>query len=209
MYGLGDEPLYVGKSVRLRTRLLSYFRAPRGEKAWELIQETSRIEWDYSPNEYFSLIQEMKLIQRWQPHFNVQHKHRRMYSFVKITREPAPRRSFWWRAGFDSTRPSTAVLWLPTYGSGSTDRANDRAEARPALPCPRHTSKGLCRMPASPRCCGAGAGLSREAPVAAGYPHPRGLGSHRLRRGPRVPPRVSCERVRLRQKARCPCRLAS
>ena len=91
MFGPDDEPLYVGKSVKLRTRLLSYFRAPRGEKPWELIRETARIEWDYIPNEFFALIREMKLIQRWQPRFNVQHKRRRMYAFVKITREPAPR----------------------------------------------------------------------------------------------------------------------
>jgi excinuclease ABC subunit C len=91
MFGPGDEPLYVGKSVRLRTRLLSYFRAPRGEKSWELIRETSRIEWDYIPNEFYALIREMKLIQRWQPRFNVQHKRRRIYAFVKVTREPAPR----------------------------------------------------------------------------------------------------------------------
>ena len=91
MLGPGDELLYVGKSVRLRTRLLSYFRAPRGEKSWDLIQETHRIEWDYIPNEFFALIREMKLIQQWQPRFNVQHRRRRMYAFVKITREPAPR----------------------------------------------------------------------------------------------------------------------
>jgi len=91
MFGPGEEPLYVGKSVRLRTRLLSYFRAPKGEKPWELIRETARIEWDYIPNEFSALIREMKLIQRWQPRFNVQHKHRRIYAFVKVTREPAPR----------------------------------------------------------------------------------------------------------------------
>jgi excinuclease ABC subunit C len=91
MYGPGDETLYVGKSVKLRTRLLSYFRAPRGEKSWELINETARIEWDYIPNEFYALIREMKLIQRWQPRFNVQHKRRRIYAFVKVTREPAPR----------------------------------------------------------------------------------------------------------------------
>ncbi|MDH3205870.1 MAG: UvrB/UvrC motif-containing protein [Gemmatimonadota bacterium] len=91
MFGPGDEPLYVGKSVRLRTRLLSYFRAPRGEKPWELIRDTQRIEWDYIPNEFFALISEMKLIQRWQPRFNVQHKRRRIYAFVKVTREQAPR----------------------------------------------------------------------------------------------------------------------
>ncbi len=91
MLGPDDELLYVGKSVRLRTRLLSYFRAPRGEKPWDLIQETARIEWDYIPNEFFALIREMKLIQQWQPRYNVEHKRRRIYAFVKITREPAPR----------------------------------------------------------------------------------------------------------------------
>lgn len=91
MLGPGDELLYVGKSVRLRTRLLAYFRAPRGEKSWDLLRETERIEWEYVPNEFFALIQEMKAIQRWQPRYNVQHKRRRIYCFVKITREPAPR----------------------------------------------------------------------------------------------------------------------
>jgi excinuclease ABC subunit C len=91
MFGAGDELLYVGKSVHVRTRILSYFRAARGEKAWELIRETARIEWDYIPNEFHALIREMKLIQRWQPRFNVQHKRRRIYTFVKITAEVAPR----------------------------------------------------------------------------------------------------------------------
>ena len=91
MFGPGDELLYVGKSVHVRTRVLSYFRAPRGEKAWELIRETARIEWDYIPNEFYSLIREMKLIQQWQPRFNVQHKRKRIYAFVKVTNEAAPR----------------------------------------------------------------------------------------------------------------------
>ena len=91
MLGPDDELLYVGKSVRLRTRLLSYFRAPPGDKALDLIRETARIEWDYIPNEFFALIREMKLIQQWQPRFNVEHKRRRIYAFVKVTREPAPR----------------------------------------------------------------------------------------------------------------------
>lgn len=91
MYGPGEELLYVGKSVRVRTRLLSYFRAPRGEKAWELIRETARIEWEYIPNEFAALVREMKLIQERQPRFNVQHKRKRIYAFVKVTNEPAPR----------------------------------------------------------------------------------------------------------------------
>ncbi len=91
MFGPGDELLYVGKSIHVRSRVLSYFRAARGEKAWELIREATRIEWDYMPNEFLSLISEMKLIQERQPRFNVQHKRKRIYAFVKITAELAPR----------------------------------------------------------------------------------------------------------------------
>lgn len=91
MWGAGDELLYVGKSIRIRTRLLSYFRAPRGEKAGEIIRETARIDWDHIPDEFGSLVHEMRLIQRYRPRYNVQHKRRRGYAFVKVTREPAPR----------------------------------------------------------------------------------------------------------------------
>ncbi len=91
MYGPADEMLYVGKSVRVRSRLLSYFRAPRGEKAWELIREATRIEWEDIPNEFAALVHEMKLIQKWRPRFNVRHKRKRIYAFVKVTAEPAPR----------------------------------------------------------------------------------------------------------------------
>ncbi len=91
MLGTDGKPLYVGKSIRVRTRLLSYFRAPAEEKAAKLIRETARIRWEYIPNEFSTLVREMRLIQRCQPRFNRQHKRKRMFAFVKLTREPAPR----------------------------------------------------------------------------------------------------------------------
>ncbi len=91
MFGPDGRLLYVGKSVRVRSRLLSYFRAPRGDKAWELIKESAHIEWDYIPNEFSALVREMKQIQTAQPRFNVQHRRRKIYVFVKITNEMAPR----------------------------------------------------------------------------------------------------------------------
>ena len=91
MLGRDDEVLYVGKSIRVRGRLLSYFRADRSEKASELVNESVRIAWDYVPNEFAALVREMKLIQRWRPKYNVVHKRKRRYAFVKITREAAPR----------------------------------------------------------------------------------------------------------------------
>jgi excinuclease ABC subunit C len=91
MHGTGDELLYVGKSVHVRSRLLSYFRAAEGDKAKELLQATTRVEWEYIPNEFAALVHEMKLIQRSQPRFNVQHRRKRIYAFVKITGEVAAR----------------------------------------------------------------------------------------------------------------------
>jgi excinuclease ABC subunit C len=91
MIGPGDEVLYVGKSVRVRTRLMSYFRADRGEKAADIIANTHRIVWEYTPSEFAALLLEMRSIQQWRPPFNVEHKRDRVFCFVKLTREEAPR----------------------------------------------------------------------------------------------------------------------
>lgn len=91
MLGPQEEILYVGKSVRVKSRLLSYFRAEPGEKAAKLIRNTLAIDWDYVPNEFGALVREMRLIKQWRPRYNVEHKRKRSYAFIKITREAAPR----------------------------------------------------------------------------------------------------------------------
>ena len=113
MWGEGDELLYVGKSVRVRSRLLSYFRAPRGEKPWKLIRSTTRITWEYVPNEFGALLREMRLIRRWRPRYNVEHKRRRAFAFVKITAERAPRIVPVTRVSADG--PAAARGARPTY----------------------------------------------------------------------------------------------
>jgi excinuclease ABC subunit C len=91
MVGPANEVIYVGKSKQLRSRLLSYFRADRGEKGAEIIGHTHRIDWECTADEFSSLLLEMRLIKAWRPRFNVQHKRDAAYCFVKITREVAPR----------------------------------------------------------------------------------------------------------------------
>lgn len=91
MRGPGGEMLYVGKSIRVRTRLLSYFRATRGEKAAEIIAHTHSIDWEYVPSEFASLLAELREIKRWRPIYNVEHKRDRQYCFIKLTRDRAPR----------------------------------------------------------------------------------------------------------------------
>lgn len=91
MIGPSGELLYIGKSVKIRTRLLSYFRAAPGEKAAEIIAHAHRIEWEYAPSEFAALLAELRAIKRWRPLYNVEHKRDRQYCFIKLTRDPAPR----------------------------------------------------------------------------------------------------------------------
>jgi excinuclease ABC subunit C len=91
MIGPGGQVLYVGKSIRVRSRLLSYFRADRGEKAAEILGFTERVEWDDHANEFSALLEEFREIRRVRPPFNVQHKKERSVCFLRIPREPASR----------------------------------------------------------------------------------------------------------------------
>ena len=91
MIDQNGDVLYVGKSVRVRSRVLSYFNALPGEKPESIMRQACAVEWEYAPNEFAALLSEMRLIQRHSPPFNVQHKRRPTYCFVKLTREPAPR----------------------------------------------------------------------------------------------------------------------
>jgi excinuclease ABC subunit C len=91
MIGPGDRVLYIGKSIRVRTRLLSYFREPAGTKAEEIIRNTNRIEWDYAASEFGALLTEMKSIKRCRPPYNVVHKRDRNFCFIRLTAESAPR----------------------------------------------------------------------------------------------------------------------
>lgn len=85
------DVLYVGKSVRVRSRLLSYFRASPGEKAADIVRASTRLSWEYVPNEFWALIRELRLIKRWRPRYNVEHRRRLRYAFLKVTPGPAPR----------------------------------------------------------------------------------------------------------------------
>jgi excinuclease ABC subunit C len=91
MIGPGDRVLYVGKSIRLRSRLLSYFRTKRPKKAAEIVGHTHHIEWQYVPSEFAALLAEMRDIQLHRPPYNVEHKRDRAFCFIKLTREEAPR----------------------------------------------------------------------------------------------------------------------
>ncbi len=98
------EIVYVGKSKRIRTRLMSYFRCGPDEKGARIIREAERLEWDYTPSEFSALLEELRLIKRWRPRFNVQMKRdARHFAFIKVTRGAAPKLAVVRGAGADDS----------------------------------------------------------------------------------------------------------
>lgn len=90
MIASDGEVVYVGKSKRVRSRLMSYFRCEPGDKGARILQEAVRIEWAYMPSEFAALLEELRLIKRYRPRFNVAMKRDgRNYCFIKITNGPA------------------------------------------------------------------------------------------------------------------------
>ncbi|MDH4189879.1 MAG: exonuclease domain-containing protein [Betaproteobacteria bacterium] len=69
--GEGGLPIYVGKSVKLRTRVLAHFADDiRSAKAMQLAREVRRIEWRRSAGEFGALLAEARLVKELAPAFN-------------------------------------------------------------------------------------------------------------------------------------------
>ena len=118
MVSENGEVVYVGKSKRLRTRLMSYFRAVfPDDKGARIVREASAIEWSYVPSEFAALLEELRQIKRLRPRMNYAMKRDgRNYAFVAISREPAPRlvvlRGTGSRGESVVYGPFTGALWL-------------------------------------------------------------------------------------------------
>ena len=115
MLAADGEIVYVGKSKRVRTRLLSYFRcAFPEEKGARIVREAERIEWEYTPSEFAALLEELRLIKRFRPRLNVAMKRdARHFAFIKLTRGPAPKLLVVRGAGADDAQ----IYYGPFHGA--------------------------------------------------------------------------------------------
>ena len=70
-YGENDLPLYIGKSVTLRSRVLSHFSSDHASfRDMRIGQEVSRVEWIETTGELGALLLESRLIKERQPIHN-------------------------------------------------------------------------------------------------------------------------------------------
>ncbi len=121
--GPRGELLYVGKSIRVRARLLSWLRSREG-KGLELLRVARRVEWEYVANEFEALLLEFRTIRGRRPRFNVVHRRDRRFAWIRLTAEPAPRLVATLEPGAGSTR----------RGAGRNERLFGPFPAQRSLP---------------------------------------------------------------------------
>lgn len=171
MLGATGLVLYVGKAKRLRTRLLSYFRAARQkrrrDKQARILRFAHALEWEYAPDEFAALLREMRLIKQHRPRFNViMNVDEAPRGWLMLTHGPVPALRMVQR----TDDPEAAVLYGPfrrmwmlaeaaralADATGVRDCALPPtqlpAAARQPLQPLRRARKGVAETPRAPGC---------------------------------------------------------
>lgn len=89
----GENVIYVGKSVNLKRRVLSYFYNNLSEdrkKLKPLVSNIGNVEFHETHNEFLALLLEDKLIKKFFPFYNVRQKKFRKYRYLVLTKDLFP-----------------------------------------------------------------------------------------------------------------------
>jgi DNA polymerase III subunit epsilon len=88
-YGEGPIPLYIGKSVTMRSRVMSHFQASLAQaREMRMAQEIRRIEWRETAGELGALLLEARLVKEMQPIFNRQLRRERSLCAWQLADDP-------------------------------------------------------------------------------------------------------------------------
>lgn len=88
-YGENQLPLYIGKSVNIRSRVLSHFSSDHAStKEMRIGQEVRHIEWIETAGEFGALLLEARLVKERQPIYNRQLRRERQLCSWKLAQTP-------------------------------------------------------------------------------------------------------------------------
>lgn len=89
---LGKEstPLYVGRTISLRKRVLSYFRSDTGQRIEEMIDLAKKIKIKRTESLLEAIILEANLIKKYWPKYNVKDKDDRSFVYIIIPKNDYP-----------------------------------------------------------------------------------------------------------------------
>ena len=181
----GDLPLYIGKSVNLRSRVLSHLRNPDEAR---MLRQTRRISHVRTAGEVGALLLEAQMIKQQHPLFNQKLRRNRQLCSLRIVdgvpqvvhskdidfaTEPGLHGLFGSRHAALETLRDLATAHRLCHGALGLERL---ARGRPCFRAMLHQCAGVCRGDETPQ---AHADRLREALRAfavACWPHPGGIG---------------------------------
>ena len=185
-YGEGQIPLYVGKSVTLRSRVLSHFQAAaRVAREMRILTEIRRVEWKETAGELGALLLEARLVKELQPLHNRQLRREKALCAWQLQEDPKAH-PLLKLVQLDAIVPAQ---WGQLYGSyrskrQATDALRQLADGHGL--CPQllglESGKGPCFACQTGRCKGVCAG--REAAPLHRVRLQMALAQHRLQAWP-------------------------
>jgi DNA polymerase-3 subunit epsilon len=91
-YGANAHPIYIGKSVDLKARVLNHFAGDHASGTdLRLSQEVQRIEWEQTAGEIGALLREAELVKTRLPAHNVALRRKQQQVFVALDADARPR----------------------------------------------------------------------------------------------------------------------
>ena len=161
-----DLPLYIGKSVKLKSRVLNHFASDHvTRKEMEMAQRVKRIEWKETAGELGALLLEAKLIKKLQPTYNrFLRRNIKLYAIqLSETLNDVP----WLKVVYMDQVDPTDLEFL--HGVFRTKKAADdliRSLASEFKLCPRllglEKGKGVCFAHQLGKCSGVCAGKEKH-----------------------------------------------
>ena len=149
--GPRDEPLYIGTSNDLRSRVRSYFNSSeQRSRITEMVGLASRVEAIPCAHDLEAAVRELRLIAEHKPRYNRRSRFPERALWIRLTEEPFPRLSVVRRV-----RPGTGVFLGPFPDRRAADAAV--AAVHQSLPLRQCTARLSPRVP-TPACALAGMG---------------------------------------------------
>lgn len=84
------EIIYVGKAIKLRNRVHSYFVGSHNYKTTKLVSQIDDFETIVTSSEKEALLLEFNLIKQYRPRFNIMFMDDKSYPYLKLSKDKAP-----------------------------------------------------------------------------------------------------------------------
>ena len=157
-FGEGPLPLYIGKSIHLRSRVMSHFQAASKEaREMRISQEIRRVEWIETAGELGALLLEARLVKEKQPVYNRQLRRERTLCAWRLDTNPLAK-PLLTMVRADALQPQQFGQLYGVYRSKNQAMAGLRELADAHSLCPQalglESGKGRCFAHQIGRCKG-------------------------------------------------------